>query len=159
MLPVLLSLVAGIGQKILGSVANKAVDVVDQLVDDGDLATKLKAELTSSILQVDVSKYVAQLEAQKSVLVAEIQGDSWLQKNWRPIMMMIFATIVANNYIIFPYLTAFGVEGGTQLAVPEQMWSLLKLGLSGYIVGRSCEKIAAGSGIKGAVDKMLKGSN
>jgi predicted MFS family arabinose efflux permease len=73
-------------------------------------------------------------------------------------MMMIFATIIANNYVIFPYLKVFGVEG-TQLAVPAEMWSLLKLGLSGYIVGRSAEKIASGSGLKGALNKVLKGSN
>jgi hypothetical protein len=39
------------------------------------------------------------------------------------------------------------------------MWECLKLGLSGYIVGRSAEKIAKGTGIKGIMDKMLKGGN
>jgi hypothetical protein len=161
MLPILASLLTGIGGKILGQAANTACDVIDQFVDDGDLAAKLKAESTARMMEVDVTKYAAQLEAQKSVLVAEIQGESWIQRNWRPAIMMMFGAIIANNYIIFPYLSLFDStkDAVTQLDLPVVMWECLKLGLSGYIVGRSAEKIAKGTGLKGMMDKMLKGGN
>ena len=158
MIGILGSLVTGIGGKILGAFATKACDVVDQLVEDKDLAGKLKFQITQQSAQIDVTKYVAQLEAQKSVLVAEIQGESWLQRNWRPMIMIMFATVIANNYIIFPYMNAFGLTA-VLLDLPAAMWNCLTLGLSGYVVGRSAEKIAKGSGIKGALDKILKGSN
>jgi hypothetical protein len=161
MLPVLLSLLSGIGGKILGNAASTACDVVDQLVEDKDLAMKIKAESRARMMDIDVTKYATQLEAQKSVLVAEIQGESCLQRNWRPTVMMIFAAIIANNYIIFPYLSLFDSTKDvvTHLELPSYMWECLKLGLSGYIVGRSAEKIAKGSGLKGIMDKMLKGGN
>ncbi|GAG40261.1 unnamed protein product [marine sediment metagenome] len=161
MLPILASLLTGIGGKILGQAASTACDVIDQFVDDGDLAAKLKAEATARLMEVDVTKYAAQLEAQKATLVAEIQGESWLQRNWRPTIMMMFGTIIANNYIVFPYLSLFDAtkDAVTQLQLPVVMWECLKLGLSGYIVGRSAEKIARGTGLKGMMDKMLKGSD
>jgi hypothetical protein len=161
MLPILVSLLSGIGGKILGNAASTACDVVDQLVEDKDLAMKIKAEAKRRVLEVDVTKYATQLEAQKSVLVAEIQGESWIQRNWRPAIMMMFGAIIANNYIIFPYLSLFDStkDAVTQLDLPEVMWDCLKLGLSGYIVGRSAEKIAKGTGLKGMLDKMLKGGN
>jgi hypothetical protein len=161
MLPILATLLSGIGGKILGNAASTACDVIDQLVEDKDLAAKLKAETNIRTAQIDISKYASQLEAQKSVLVAEIQGESWIQRNWRPAVMMLFAAIIANNYIIFPYLSLFDFskEAVTQLELPNVMWECLKLGLSGYIVGRSAEKIAKGAGLKGMMNKMLKGSD
>jgi hypothetical protein len=158
MLPILGTILGGIGGKILKSFTDKAGDVVDQMVEDKDLAIRIKSEIFMQVSQLDLTKFVAQLEAQKSVLVAELQGESWSQRNWRPIVMLMFATIIANNYIVFPYLSAFGIPV-VQLEPPPQMWNMIGLGLSGYVVGRSAEKIAKGTGIKGALDKVLNGGD
>jgi hypothetical protein len=158
MLPILGTILGGIGGRILQSFTDKAGDVVDQLVEDKDLALKVKSEIFKQVSQLDMTKFVAQLEAQKSVLVAEIQGESWAQRNWRPITMLSFVSIVVNNYILFPYLSAFGIMT-VRLDLPPQMWNMIGLGLSGYVVGRSAEKIAKGSGIKGALNKVLNGGD
>ena len=161
MLPILGTILSGIGGKILGTAAETACDVIDQFVADKDLAARLKAEATARMMEIDATKFVAQIEAQQATLIAEIKGESWIQRNWRPSVMLMFAAIIANNYIIFPYLSLFDStkDAVTQLDLPVVMWECLKLGLSGYIVGRSVEKIAAGSGLKGAMDKILKGGN
>jgi len=52
----------------------------------------------------------------------------------------LFGIIIANNYIIYPYLSLF-MDDAPMLEIPPDMWGLLKLGLSGYIVGRSGEKM------------------
>jgi len=55
--------------------------------------------------------------------------------------MLTFVAIIANNYILAPYLQAmFGWS--VALDIPPDMWDLLKLGLGGYMIGRSGEKIA-----------------
>lgn len=161
MLPILATLLTGIGGKILGSAAKTACDVVDQFVEDKDLANRLKQDLKIRVLEIDTAKYASQMEAQKSVLLGEIQGESWLQRNWRPTVMLMFTGIIANNFIIFPYLSLFDAtnEYVTQLELPSYMWECLKLGLSGYIVGRSVEKIAKGTGLKGIMGKILDGGN
>jgi hypothetical protein len=53
--------------------------------------------------------------------------------------MLVFTAIVANNYILAPYLQAmFGWS--VSLEMPEQLWNLLSIGIGGYIFGRSGEK-------------------
>ena len=55
--------------------------------------------------------------------------------------MMIAIIIIANNYLIVPYANAFfGV--GIQLDLPDALWTLLTIGVGGYTLGRSSEKIA-----------------
>lgn len=53
--------------------------------------------------------------------------------------MLVFAAIIADNYIVAPYLQAmFHVD--LTLTIPPDMWDLLKLGIGGYVAGRSVEK-------------------
>ena len=55
-------------------------------------------------------------------------------------MMLTFVGIIANNYILFPYITLFGGTA-TTLEIPPDMWALLKIGVGGYVMGRSGEKM------------------
>lgn len=121
---------------ILGTVAGPIFDVIDKAVTDKDEANRLKAELQRRL----IDQQDATLQAQMKVLLAEAAGESWLQRNWRPILMLVIVAIVANNYLLAPYLGAmFGV--GLQLELPDAMWNLMTLGVGGYIAGRSGEKI------------------
>jgi len=96
---------------------------------------EIQAKLTAELMQADWKR----LEKQAEIIIAETKGG-WLQRNWRPILMLTIVTIVANNYIIYPYLSLLGIPA-TPLQLPEKLWSLMTLGVSGYIVGRSAEKI------------------
>ena len=62
--------------------------------------------------------------------MSDAYGQSFLQRNWRPITMLTFLILVV--------LDSFGLLS-TPLA-PEA-WVLLQLGLGGYVVGRTAEKI------------------
>ena len=73
--------------------------------------------------------------------MAEAQGESWLQRNWRPILMLTIVAIVANNYVISPYIRLFFNES-IILDLPDKLWNLLQIGVGGYVIGRSAEKIA-----------------
>ena len=73
--------------------------------------------------------------------MAEANSDHWIVAAWRPITMLTFVTIIANNYIVYPYLSLFWSEA-PNLDLPPDLWDLLKIGLGGYVVGRSGEKIA-----------------
>jgi hypothetical protein len=139
--------------KIVAPLLGKAFDVVDQLVPDKDLATKIKAQIQAKSMDIDHSEFVTALTEQSSVIKAEAAGAGWLQRNWRPGIMAIFGLIIFNNYVLNPWLSAlFGID--VMMDIPPEMWSLLKLGIGGYIAGRSVEKIAPG--ISGAVTNMFK---
>jgi len=115
---------------LIGPVIQGIFGIVDKVVPDADQATKIKGELQTLVL----TGQLKEIEAAAQVIVAEAQGDSWLQRNWRPILMCLFGIIIANNYIVSP------IFGGLMMPLPPEMWDLLKIGIGGYIVGRSGEK-------------------
>jgi len=125
-------------QQLLSAGLGTAVDkVLGRFFEDKDKAAQAAQELRLAMLE---HEQTAQQVA-RDVVVAEASSKHWLTSAWRPITMLTFVAIVANNYILAPYVDLFfGV--GLQLEVPPPMWDLIKIGLGGYVVGRSAEKVA-----------------
>ena len=123
-----------------------AITPVTNLIDElhtsdeekGNL--RLKFEAMQSALSGKIIELESQvIKAKQNIIVAEAQSQSWLASNWRPILMLLFGIIIANNYILYPYLSLF-FDAAPKLEIPPDMWDLLKLGVGGYIAGRSVEK-------------------
>jgi hypothetical protein len=132
-------MLAGLAAGLLGKVVGKGLDIIDKLVPDKDLATKLKAEFQKEIMVTDHSEFMALIEGQVKIILAEATGG-WLQRNWRPILMLTIVAIVANNYLLHPYLSFFTTKTAV-LDLPQSLWNLMSIGVGGYIVGRSAEKV------------------
>jgi hypothetical protein len=125
-------------QQLLSAGLGKAVDsVLGRFFEDKDKAAQASHELRLALLE---HEQTAQ-EVARDVVVAEARSEHWLTSAWRPITMLVFVAIVANNYILAPYVDLF-FGSGLQLDVPAPMWDLIKIGLGGYVVGRSAEKVA-----------------
>ena len=127
---------------VIGKILEKVTGTIDKAVKDKDLAARLKHDTSMAILQMDHSEVQTLVKEQASIIKAEATGGSWIQRSWRPILMLVIIAIIANNYIFFPYLSAFGIEQAVMLDLPEQLWGLIKIGVGGYVVGRSGEKFA-----------------
>ena len=122
---------------IIGKVLETSLGIVDQLVPDKDLAAKIKAGIAQS-----VEDNAAKLDlAGASIVKTEAAGESWLQRNWRPILMLTIVSIIFNNYVLAPYLSLF-TDKVAILDLPGGLWALLNVGVGGYVAGRSGEKIA-----------------
>jgi len=120
----------------LGGIGDAAIKIREALT--GDIPAAKRTELISLSGELD-----AKVNALKSsIVLAEIQGKSWLQRNWRPLLMSVIIVIVANNYILFPYASIF-TDKVTILVLPDKLWNLMTIGVGGYIGGRSLEKIAS----------------
>jgi len=65
------------------------------------------------------------------LVAAKAGGQSWLQRNWRPLTMLCFLFLVMAD--------SFGLLA---FRLSAEAWGLLQIGLGGYVVGRSVEKIA-----------------
>ena len=94
---------------------------------------KIKAE--ALIKEIILSKQLELQRMQADIIIAEAKGN-WLQRSWRPVLMLCFGFIVM--YVKF-FAPLFGWE------IPElenEFWNLLQLGIGGYVVGRSAEKIS-----------------
>jgi len=123
-------------QQLLGAGLGKAVDnVLGRFFEDKDQAAKAAQELRMAMLE---HEQTAQKVA-RDVVVAEAKSEHWVTSAWRPLVMIMFAVMIGNNYIIAPYLDAiFGTS--VMFDMPDQAWNLLSVGLGGYVVGRSAEK-------------------
>lgn len=114
-----------------------AVEPITKLVDDLHTSEEERLQIKSQLfaMQSQLSSQMmdyekAQLRAKSQLMLAEAQGASWLQRNWRPITMLTFLALVV--------LDAFGLLA---FRLASEAWTLLQLGLGGYVVGRSVEKI------------------
>jgi len=108
-----------------------------KLVDDVHTSTEEKLTLRNKLVEIENSITSQVLDMQKQLLTsqtqiitAEAQGQSWIQRNWRPITMLTFLALVVCD--------SFG-----WLANPlaQEAWTLLQIGLGGYVVGRTVEKV------------------
>jgi len=115
---------------IVGPLLGGLFGLIDKAVEDKDQAARIKADLQTQVL----GGQLKELEAAASIIVAEAGGESWLQRNWRPLLMCLFGLIVANNFLVVPLF------GTPSAEIPPDMWDLLKLGVGGYVLGRSAEK-------------------
>ncbi len=120
-------LIKGSATELTKSVGN----AIDSIITNDEERLEAKAKLTDIV----TSKLTDIAEFQKEVLVTEISGTK-LQRSWRPIVMLAFAFIVVYTYFIAP------VFGLTTTELDPFFWEMLKLGLGGYVIGRSVEKVA-----------------
>jgi hypothetical protein len=124
---------------IVGKIIDGVITLIDKVVPDRDEANRIKAEITKLAYSQEHEKFVKLVEEQSKIIIAEATGG-WLQRNWRPILMLVIIIIIANNYIFFPYAHMFWPEKVTMLDLPAELWSLMQIGIGGYIVGRTAEK-------------------
>lgn len=133
---------------ILGFIADifkPAAELIDDLhtsgEEEGEIAIKLKnLEVSLATLQNEVTLKVMEyegklLEAKSNIIMSETNSDSWLVKNWRPLTMLSFVGIVIS------YWFGYSPPNATPADI-DNMFSLIKLGLGGYVVGRTAEKVA-----------------
>ena len=124
------SLISG----LLGS-AGKIFDEMHTSKEEND-ASRAKFMLIQGDILTKVAKFETELvDTQAAVIKAEARSKSWAARNWRPILMLTFTYIIAHNYVLAP---SFGLNS---LEIPPDMWGLLKIGIGGYIGGRTLEAI------------------
>ena len=120
--------------------ANIVADLVKpltNLVDDLFTSDEERSDADRKLLQVKLNHSIASMTSQMNVIMAEAQGEGWLQRNWRPLTMITFLVLVCSYW--------FGFAPEYLLQNPDvvlEVFGLLKIGIGGYIAGRSGEKIA-----------------
>jgi len=121
----------------IGAILGIGTKLIDKLLPDPSQAAEAKLKL----LALEQEGELTELVKASEIITAEAKSEHWITANWRPITMLTFVVIIANNYILYPYLSLFWASAPV-LDIPPDMWQLLKLGLGGYVVGRSVEKTA-----------------
>ncbi len=124
---------------MLGAVAPLAkilFNTIDKAVPDKDLQEKLKAQLQTQLLQSNTQE----LQAAAKIIEAEAKAG-WFASSWRPLLMYVLIFILVWNYVIGPVIKVF-TGAVISFELPGDVWTLLNVGLGGYVIGRSAESVA-----------------
>jgi hypothetical protein len=122
-------------KKILDFLTGTVIKEIGQVIDNLFTTDEERIEAKNKIFQVIQEKELELQKMQTDIIIAEAKGN-WLQRSWRPILMLSFGFIVIYVKFIAPLF------GFTIPPLENEFWDLLQLGIGGYVVGRSAEKIA-----------------
>jgi hypothetical protein len=122
-------------------------NVLDKVIVDKDArdAAKLK------ILEMNFQKEANELASQGAIVTAEASSESWLARTWRPLSMVVFLGMIVSYW--FGY-SPENMSGD----VLNHLFNLIQLGLGGYIIGRSGEKMVSVYANMKTAEKQLEHS-
>ncbi len=121
---------------IIKEVFKPAVELVDELHTSEEEKLAIKASTLDTYVKAldqGLSYEQANLQARAAIVEAEAKSEHWLTSAWRPITMLTFVALVVADQ-----------TGVLAFRLAEEAWTLLQIGLGGYVVGRSAEKLAPG---------------
>ena len=108
------------------------VSAVGEIVDRLTLPGREKKQLETDILQLLIAVEEKTITEQAAAIREEARGN-WLQRSWRPIVMLVFTLVIlAGTFLNLPIL-----------ADTSRFWDLLEIGLGGYIIGRGSEQLVS----------------
>jgi hypothetical protein len=129
---------------ILGTLLPGIFEIIGKYFKNDQEKMEAQARITEHILKNEATV----IEASRDVVKAEIESESVLARNWRPILMYLLMVLLIWIIAISPI---FHLQEATKVSlqsVPDSLWNLLMIGMGGYIFGRSAEKIATNFGTK-----------
>lgn len=99
--------------------------IVGSLFPDPGEKAKAEAEVMKQL--------IASQDQIGDIIKTEAASEHWLTANWRPITMLVFVGLIVARW--------FGVAA-PGLTEPEylKLWSIVEIGIGGYVVGRTVEK-------------------
>lgn len=111
-----------------------ALNVGERLIEKlfPDPAEKARAQV--ALLELAQRGELADLTARAEIVKTEAASEHWLAANWRPLLMLTFGALIVARW--------FG-WAAPNLSESEylKLWSIVELGIGGYVIGRSGEKI------------------
>ena len=123
----MLQVILGILSPIFGQVAKNLFP---------DPADELKRMQMQADLQREIISKANEIElAAASIVKAEAESENWITASWRPILMLSFGALIIARWLGW---TAPGITEAELL----KLWDIIQLGLGGYVIGRSVEKVA-----------------
>ena len=104
--------------------------LIERLFPDPSQRDAAKLEL----LRLQQAGELTALTERASIVRTEAASENWLASRWRPILMLTFGVLIVARWFGF---------AAPELSEAEyiKLWDIVELGLGGYVMGRTAEKI------------------
>ena len=113
--------------------------VTDKLGLTGEAKNAVDGALLAAkagILDKELEYQTSLAESRASVLIAEIQSESYITRTWRPMLMVLFGAVIVGGVFF-------------DKDIPVQLWWIIGGGIGGYIPARSIDKANPGAVVDG----------
>lgn len=114
----------------LTAALNLGGQLIDRLWPDPEKRDQAKLAL----MEMAQKGELAELTGRAEIVKTEAASEHWLAANWRPLLMLTFGGLIVARW--------FG-WAAPNLSEAEylKLWSIVELGIGGYVIGRSAEKV------------------
>ena len=114
----------------LTAALNLGGQLIDRLWPDPEKRDQAKLAL----MEMAQKGELAELTGRAEIVKTEAASEHWLAANWRPLLMLTFGGLIVARW--------FG-WAAPNLSEAEylKLWSIVELGIGGYVIGRSTEKV------------------
>lgn len=112
--------------------------VLDKVLPDEKAQSEAKQRLAELAIKgqlQEIELRVKETLAKADVIKTEAASSHWLAANWRPILMLVFGGLIVARWFGW---SAPNLSESEYLA----LWDIVELGVGGYVIGRSVEKVA-----------------
>lgn len=120
-----------IAPALIAAVAPIITKIVGSKFPDPHERAKHEAEVLAELMRHEKDLSLAAAE----IIKAEAQSQHWLTSCWRPITMLTFVALIAARWL------GWSAPGLSEAEVLK-LWGIVELGIGGYTIGRTVEKIA-----------------
>lgn len=121
--------------KLISSIFKPAAELIDDLHTSDEERLTAKAamlETQANVMATALDYENGQLAIRQETINNEAKSEHWLTATWRPITMLSFVTAILGYWFGLVEVPVEAVDG---------MFTLVQIGVGGYTVGRSAEKI------------------
>lgn len=112
-----------------------ALDIGGKLIDRLWPDPEKRDQAKLALMEMAQKGELAELTSRAEIVKTEAASEHWIAANWRPILMLTFGALIVARWFGWaaPNLTE---------AEYIKLWDIVEIGIGGYVVGRSVEKIA-----------------
>ena len=112
----------------IGKWIGETVGGIGKTIDALSTSDAEKLSLKNELKRLENELEIKLAETHSKDLIADATGETWIQKTWRPLIMLTFTVLVVLN--AFGFVTDYSAR----------MWDVIEYGICGTIGARSVEK-------------------
>ena len=119
--------------ELIAGIFKPAVELIDALHTSEEEKLKQQRrllEIQALVLDSSLQYEKEMMTSRAEIINSEAKSEHWITATWRPITMLTFLALAVGDSL-----------GWLPNPLRDEAWMLLQLGLGGYVVGRSAEKV------------------
>jgi hypothetical protein len=118
---------------LISGIFKPAAELIDELhtsEEERIIQQRKLLEIQAMVLDSSLEYEKEMMTSRAEIINSEAKSEHWITATWRPITMLTFLALAVGDSL-----------GLLQTPLRDEAWTLLQIGLGGYVVGRSAEKV------------------